>query len=141
MEIYIEFIRNLIIHNEVLDKRFFVVVSSMTMNVLKTNPLKQLLGKPEKIVNIPQILERAKRTLYPKRDHLIKQLQGMTIFARQLTTDELIKLFYSAYNPDTPGLQRLQIKYNEFSQPIIFGKKAINKDIDETEGMKKIVKY
>lgn len=119
MDIYIEFIKNLTVNNEVLDKRFFVVISSMSSSVIKTNPFKQLFGKEERIININPILERAKGTLYPRRDHLIKQLQRMNIFARQLTTDELIKLFYSSYNPDTPGLQKLQIKSSEIQAPII----------------------
>ncbi len=119
MDIYIEFIKNLTVNNEVLDKRFFVVISSMASSVIKTNPFKQLFGKEERIININPILERAKGTLYPRRDHIIKQLQKMNIFARQLTTDELIKLFYSSYNPDTPGLQKLQIKSSEIMAPII----------------------
>ena len=119
MEIYIEFIKNLTVNNEVLDKRFFIVISSLAASVIKTNPFKQLFGKEEKIVNINPIVDRATGILIPRRDHLIKQLQRMNIFARQLDTDELIKLFYASYNPDTPGLQKLQIKASEIEAPII----------------------
>lgn len=119
MEIYIEFIKNLTVNNEVLDKRFFIIISSLATSVIKTNPFKQLFGKEEKIVNIVPIVERATGILMPRRDHLIKQLQRMNIFARQLDTDELIKLFYASYNPDTPGLQKLQIKASEIEAPII----------------------
>lgn len=119
MEVYMTFIRNLTVNTDVLDKRFFVAVSSFAMAAKRTSMLKKLFGKEDKITNIDKILENAKGNLYPKRDHLIKQLFRMGVFARQLTTDELIRLFYNYYNPDTIGMQKLQIKYDEIRTPLI----------------------
>ncbi|QQR93307.1 hypothetical protein IPJ91_02505 [bacterium] len=122
IEIYTNFIKNLAYNTEVLDKRFFIVVSSLVSNVKKTSPIKTALGKEEKITNADQVIDKARGILYPRRDHLVKQMQKMNIFGRQLNTDELIKLFYSIYNPDTPGLQKLQIKADEIATPIITAK-------------------
>jgi hypothetical protein len=45
-------------------------------------------------------LEKAKIFLYPKRDHILKQLGRMGLFGHQLTTKELITELYTIYNPD-----------------------------------------
>jgi hypothetical protein len=47
-----------------------------------------------------QLIEKAKIFLYPKRDHVLKQLSRMGLFGHQLTTKELITEFYTIYNPD-----------------------------------------
>lgn len=125
VEIYTNFIKNLAYNTEVLDKRFFIVVSSLSTAIKRTNPLKTALGKDDRITNGDQIIDRAKGILYPRRDHLVKQMQRMNIFGRQLNTDELIKLFYSIYNPDTPGLQKLQIKSSEISAPLVTTKVSL----------------
>jgi hypothetical protein len=101
IEIYTEFVKKMTIKNEVLDKKFFIVIPSRPNIVAKTSALKQIFGKEEKIVNVDQILKDAKPNVYPKRDHVIRQLGRIGLQARQLTTDELINLFYSLYNPDS----------------------------------------
>ena len=47
-----------------------------------------------------QLVEKAKIFLYPKRDHVLKQLGRMGLFGHQLTTKELLTEFYTTYNPD-----------------------------------------
>lgn len=124
MEIYINFIKNMSFNTEVLDKRFFVVVSSGSGAAVRTSFLKKLFGKEDRITNLAAILNEAKIKLLPRRDHIIKQLQKMNVFGRQLTTDELIKLFYSAYNPDVQGMKKLQIKSSELSAATVTGVKS-----------------
>jgi hypothetical protein len=51
--------------------------------------------------NIERTLEQSRISLYPKRDHILKQLGRMGLVGHQLTNDELITLFYEVYNP--PG--------------------------------------
>jgi len=121
IEIYISFIKNLTYNTEVLDKRFFVVVSGGNVAVQRTSFLKKLFGKEDKITNLDKMVEGARAGLFAKRDFFIKQLQRMGVFARQLSTDELIRLFYSSYNPDTQGLQKLQIKYEDINANMITG--------------------
>lgn len=121
IEIYVSFIKNLTYNTEVLDKRFFVVVSGGNVAVQRTGFFKKLFGKEDRITNVDKMVEGARAGLYAKRDFFVKQLQRMGVFARQLSTDELIRLFYSSYNPDTQGLQKLQIKYEDINANLISG--------------------
>lgn len=118
--IYQEFIRNLTVSTEILNKRFYAVIP--TFNVAQVQPvgLKQIFGgKPQGTLNTNELLVRAKNELYPKRDHLIKQFANMGLAARQLRTDELIKLYYSIYEPDKVGLEVLNIKHDSIDGAIV----------------------
>lgn len=117
--IYIQFIKNLTVHNEILDKRFFVIVPSVVGDVTRTSVWKQMFGKPVKITNLARVLEQSKVKLYPKRDHITKQLKRMQISARQLTTDEIIRLFYSLYDPDRVGFERLNIRADDLRSGLV----------------------
>ncbi len=46
------------------------------------------------------MVEKAKIFLYPKRDHVLKQLSRMGLMGKQLTNKELISEFYTIYNPE-----------------------------------------
>ena len=52
------------------------------------------------------VIKKAKITLYPRRDHLIRQAGRLGIKFRQYTTDELIDLYYSVYNPEHPAVKK-----------------------------------
>lgn len=119
MTIYMQFVKNLVIRNEVLDKRFFIIIPYTSYDVQRTNMVRKMFGKQDKIVNVDKILESAKTKLYPRRDHIIKQLARMNLTAKQLTTDELISVFYSIYNPGQAQFRKLQIKPGDLSSPII----------------------
>ncbi|MFQ5492819.1 MAG: hypothetical protein ACE5DX_01520 [Candidatus Dojkabacteria bacterium] len=119
IDIYISFIRNLTFNTEVLDKRFFVVIPEVVAAVQRTSTIKQIFGQKPKITNIKSILQKTKVKIYPKRDHLIKQFKRMNISARQLTNDELIRLYYSMYDPDRPGLSKLELSPTQFTSSIV----------------------
>lgn len=119
MDIYTQFIKNLIVRNEVLDKRFFIIIPFSSAGVKRTSPVRQMFGKPNKITNVDSVLEASKAKLNPRRDHIIKQLKRINIDARQLKTDELISLFYSIYNPGQSQFRKLQIRPADLSSPII----------------------
>ncbi|MDD3647356.1 MAG: hypothetical protein PHS44_02545 [Candidatus Dojkabacteria bacterium] len=123
MEIYIQFIRNLTVTNEVLEKRFFIVIPSSTGMSIRPGLFKKLFGKgKEDVVNVDQAIDRAKTKLFPRRDHIIKQLKRMGLFARQLNSSEIVKLFYGVYNPSRQGLEKLQITRADVDAPMIEAK-------------------
>lgn len=102
---YKEFISEIVAKNEVLDKKFYLAVPMTALEV----GAKQAFGSSiRRRKSLPfskdYILEKAKTNLLPKRDHLLKQLARLGLKAHQLTTSELIKLFFEIYNPD---IQRL----------------------------------
>lgn len=119
VSIYQEFIKNLTESTQILDKRFFTVIPSVQLRVIQTSWTKQLFGKENKIINISEIVKKANEELRPKTDHIIKQYGNMGIAAKQLTNDELIKLYYSVYEPDKSGLDVLNIREQDIEQGLI----------------------
>lgn len=104
LEVYTTFINNLIVQNDVLDKKFYVVIPYSGIDM--STPIEMLVGsgKQEEIkVNSYQMqkkIEQGKIFLYPKRDHILKQLSRMSLAGHQLKTDELVELFYDMYNEE-----------------------------------------
>lgn len=117
---YRRFVEETVKKNNVLDKRFYIIVpfSSFELGV------KQALGSailPRK-VKLPfsksYILQKAKTALYPKRDHLLRQFSRIGLSGRQLTTHELISLFYEIYNPEIAQSQKVAIGA-EYTAPLV----------------------
>ena len=106
VERYYEFVKKTVAENEVLDKKFYLVIpfSSLELGVSSalTSSLKRKPGLP---FDKQSILTKAKNVLIPKRDHLLKQLTRIGLKAKQLTTPDLIKLFYNYYNPDSGAIE------------------------------------
>lgn len=105
LEIYTNFVQKLIVQNDVLDKNFYIVVPySPGAPIPGTGLLDAKKNKEEeekaKQMKTDQLLEKAKIYLFPKRDHILKQLNRMGLFGHQLTTKELLSEFYTIYNPD-----------------------------------------
>lgn len=105
LHIYTEFIQKLIIENDVLDKSFFIVIPyNPGGDIPSTNILKSKKTNEEVQQNLQlkqeQLVEKAKIFLYPKRDHILKQLSRMGLVGKQLTNKELLSEFYTIYNPE-----------------------------------------
>jgi hypothetical protein len=116
---YQEFINNLTESTQILDKRFYTIIPTTKLPIVESNTMKQIFGKQEKIVNIASIVEKGKLELYPKRDAIIKQYANIGIAAKQLTNDELIKLYYSVYEPDKTGLEVLNIREQDIESGLV----------------------
>lgn len=100
---YRDFVANLIQERNVLDKKFYVVVPASGLELGFTTAKGFLPGQAvadfttiEKSV----IVERAKTVLDPRRDHLMNQFARIGLYARELETQEIIRLFYVRYNPE-----------------------------------------
>lgn len=105
LDIYTVFVQNLIVQNDVLDKSFFLVIPySPALQLPGSNLFDSKKNKEEQAkyqqMQTDQLVEKAKIFLFPKRDHVLKQLSRMGLFGHQLTTKELITEFYTIYNPD-----------------------------------------
>lgn len=110
---YKEFVGGLVQKGEVLDKRFYLVIPYYELalgGASLLDPLRRLLGmKPRpRRVGKAGLLQRARTDLEPKRDHLIKHLSRLGIKARQISTPELIELFYEIHNPEQARIQHLE---------------------------------
>ena len=126
---YRQFIKSLVKENRVLEKRFYVVVPFSTIDLGITtgafNPFAVAPQKPP--FDLSYVGEKAMLALYPKRDHLIRKFARIGLKARQLTTAELISLFYSTYNPEasTYAFQQAQEKEGQ-GKTIVQPKPEIN---------------
>jgi len=103
LEKYYQFIQKAVSENEVLDKKFYIVIPFSSLELGISSTLTSAFKKKSSGLPFPidHILQKAKSSLIPKRDHLISQLTRLGVKTTQLTTPQLIKLFYQAYNPDS----------------------------------------
>jgi len=107
---YRQFVANLIKERNVLDKRFYVAISASPAELgilLAKNfmPGKQNVDMSE--VDKNKTVEKALQILEPKRDHLISQFARIGLYSRQLSTQEIIRLFYVNYNPESSEGQEI----------------------------------
>lgn len=121
---YKEFVAGLVQKGEVLDKRFYLAIPYYELAVAPSSlfdSFRRLLGmKPKpRAVGKAGILQRAKTDLGPKRDHLIKQLNRLGIKAHQLSTPELIELFYEIYNPEQARIQHLERGVSQYTTALV----------------------
>ncbi len=100
---YKEFIVQTVKDNNVLDKKFYIVIpfSSLELGVgSATGSVLNIKKKQGLPLPLERILEKSKLSLLPKRDHILRQVGRLGLRARQMTTTELIELFYDIYNHD-----------------------------------------
>ena len=107
MQQYREFIETTITEQNVLDKKFYLVIpfSSLELGSVKSlsaavSPLKAKADAPIRLpAPLDEIIRKAQTALVPKRDHILRQLERIGLSARQLTNKELLSLLYRTYNP------------------------------------------
>jgi len=90
---YRQFVESIIKEKNVLDKQFYIClnVSGLELGIIQ----KKSSDKTRKALTI----------LIPRRDHLLRQISRLALKARQLTTVELIRLFYNVYNTSETAIQ------------------------------------
>jgi hypothetical protein len=92
---YKEFIKSIIKKNSVLEKKFYFVVPF--------SPLEIGISGAGGGLKKEYVIARAKTSLYPKRDHLLRLLAKIGLRATVLQKQELTELFYNLYNPSATG--------------------------------------
>ena len=93
---YRDFVKNIIKKNTVLEKRFFFVVPFSPLEL-------GVSGANTGSLNKEYVISRAKTSLYPKRDNLIRLLSKTGLRATPMQKQELTELFYNLYNPSATG--------------------------------------
>ncbi|MFC1727204.1 hypothetical protein ACFL0Y_01650 [Patescibacteria group bacterium] len=121
---YKSFIQEIVAKNEVLDKKFYLVIPMSSLEIGTGQAISSSIKRKKELpFSKEYILEKAKSNLIPKRDHLLKLLSRLGLRGRQLTTQELIQLFYEIYNPKT-GTQPVGQKA-EYQVPIVQAAKVV----------------
>ncbi len=98
---YKEFITQAVKENNVLDKKFYITIPFSFLELGAATTAGGVLGRKKKKglpLPISEIVEKAKVSLIPKRDHIFRQLGRIGVRSKQLTTAELVDLFYDIYN-------------------------------------------
>lgn len=115
---YEDFIQSTVQQKTVLDKKFYLVLTYSPLEKglrgIKSQP-PNVRAKDKKA----QVIVDAKIALAPKRDHLIRQTARLGLSSRQLTTQELIELFYDIYNPAPSGTQRVILDSASYTVPLV----------------------
>lgn len=106
LDSYQGFVKDSIKKRNVLSKSFYIIVpfTPYELGVVKSTKSVFKFSTGNKPLPFPKsyVIRKARIALYPKRDHLIRQAQRMGVKLRQLTDEEIIKLFWSIYNPVPP---------------------------------------
>lgn len=128
MEDYITFIDQLSLQTNIMDKKFYVVipfypVPDMQKALTSTKSFLTGVGglfgsKQQKVVINETDLENAKTELRNRVQAVLAGLQQAGIQGLPLDTQELIELYYDAYNPDTATRQELK-NFNDLAAPVI----------------------
>lgn len=108
---YRKFIETTVKENNTLEKKFYIIIPFSSLEL----GIKPSVGTMSKRKALPfqkeYILQKAKTTLFPKKDHLVRLLNRLGLKAEQLNTQGLIELFYSIYNPESVGQQKPTASY------------------------------
>jgi hypothetical protein len=112
---YRKFIEETVKKNNVLSKSFYIAVNFSVLELgIKSggiSGMKILLPKKNKQelpFNKEDILAKAKASLEPKRDHLIRLFSRLGLEIESLDNKELVDLFYRTYNEETAANQKIQ---------------------------------
>lgn len=126
MEDYIYFIEDLVQQTNIMSKQFYIVVPYYSsIDAQKAVQAGKKLfdgilgGNKKVVVTVDEgALEKAKSELKNRVQAVVNGLQQMNVQAIPLDTQELIELYYNAYNPDTATRQTLQ-QIDQLSTPVI----------------------
>ena len=102
LESYKNFIKTTVKKSEVLEKSFYFAIpfSPYEMGAVKSI---------QKLTN-DYIIERAKLSLYPKKDNLLRLLNKIGLKASVLQKQKIVELFYSLYNSNNNQNNLAQIE-------------------------------
>jgi type IV secretory pathway VirB4 component len=129
MEDYIAFLADIAQQTNIMDKKFYVVIKYPDSNQDIRKALKQstgffggLLGmfssSVRGVVIDENTLETAKTELKNRVQAVMQGLAQAGIQSLPLDTEELIELYYDAYNPDTATRQQVK-DFNKLTAPVV----------------------
>lgn len=117
--LYEKFVRDLVSKNQVLDKRFYVIIPYATTTLTQVISLPSLVKKRAPVEDKWHVLEKAKVNLAPKIEHLTRQISRIGIKAVQLQTEQLVEFYYDLYNPGVSQEQKAALNTQEYTTPLV----------------------
>ena len=108
LQSYKKFILESIKKKNVLSKKFYIVIPFSALELGVAKSVKTLTKRKGPLpFSKSYVVKKAKIILYPKRDHLIRQSNRLGVKLKQLTTEQLIGLYYEIYNPEIPTFAKV----------------------------------
>lgn len=104
---YMTFIQELVTENTVLFKKFYIVIPHIKKVTEQASsglldPILKVLGKEKVVMSYSDDdLVKAQQTFNQRTKELFWQFKRLGVGVRQLETEELIRLFYEIYNPES----------------------------------------
>lgn len=130
IEDYVAFLGDIAQQTNIMDKKFYLVIRYPDIDENARSTFKQSTGfftgmlellsprnNPHVVID-EAALENAKTELRNRVQAILQGLSQCGVQALPLDTQELIELYYDAYNPDTATRQQLK-NFDELSTPII----------------------
>ena len=130
MEDYISFLSEIASQTNIMDKQFYIVIQYPEPDQNLKSALRQSTGffqgmaglftpkKEPHVVIDEALLQKAKTELKNRVEAVMQGLLQCGIQSVPLDTQELIELYYNAYNPDTATHQKLG-GFNGMGAPMI----------------------
>jgi len=114
MQNYKSFIINSVKKKNVLGKKFYIIIpfSPLELGVTKSIAT-SFKGRGSLPYSKSHVVNKAKIILYPKRDHLVRQVSRLGIKLVQLEKERLISLYYDIYNQEPPSIKNRKENLNE----------------------------
>jgi len=103
---YKKFITESIKKKTVLGKRFFIAIPLSPLELGVAKSAQSILRRGPLPYPRDYVVKKAKITLYPKRDHIIRQAGRLGLKLKQLTTENLIELYWRINNPEPPAVKK-----------------------------------
>ncbi len=130
MEDYIAFLADIVQQTNIMDKKFYIVIKFPDVEVDVRKALKQSTsfftglgelfssGKTAHVTIDESTLEKAKTELRNRVQAVMQGLAQCGVQSLPLDTEELIELYYDAYNPDTATRQQIK-DFKDLTAPVI----------------------
>jgi type IV secretory pathway VirB4 component len=130
MEDYIAFLADIVQQTNIMDKKFYLVIKFPDVEVDVRKALKQSTsfftgmadlfrsGKAPHITIDEASLEKAKTELRNRVQAVMQGLAQCGVQSLPLDTEELIELYYDAYNPDTATRQQIK-DFKDLTAPVV----------------------
>ena len=114
---YTAYIRRLTSRQDILDKKFYVIVSQVDTSIKPKKSLPFLKGKAT--YDSKQILNRSKIQLDPKVEQVQTQLGRLGVKVGVLSEPDLVELYYNIYNPTTGQREHVALGVDEYTTPFV----------------------
>ncbi|MGA3150592.1 MAG: hypothetical protein ABSD10_03205 [Candidatus Saccharimonadales bacterium] len=130
MEDYLAFLADIAQQTNIMDKKFYLVIGYPDISENARSALRQSTSfftgltevfsknKTPHVVIDENTMEKAKTELRNRVQAVMQGLMQCGVQSLPLDTQELIELYYDAYNPDTATRQQLK-NFDDLSSPVI----------------------